>query len=272
MTAAANVVAFPATGDIDLEQVHARAGSLDFLAELVDGVVADDLVDVDPALPDQLREMGDVLVELACRPTPDPLEVSRALAGSAELLELAIVPICHSSTRRMLGAPLYERIVDAVITLGELGMVAYEREADEPASEELGIAPMRRFTRVIANAYDWANWNVDASPHLRQPLVDALHAAARQAGDEVDITHEMAPTDAVPLANALDELHDAWLKRVPGDVLAEYVAERDAAGSLHGCFDLGVACSIARRLLAPATGVAMQDSARIGAWIEVAGS
>jgi hypothetical protein len=264
---AANVIAFPTDAEVDLEQVHARAGSLDFLAELVDNVVAERLVDADPHLAERMRELGDELVDLACRPNLDVLAINQALARSSELLREATDPICRSSTRRMLGAPLYERIADAVLTLGELGAVAFDRAVDDDRDDAAGIAPMRRFTRVIASAYDWAQWNVDAPVALRGVLVDALDAAAATASDEVDITHELAPTDGAPLAGALDELLHAWLTTVPGDVLAEYATERERLDdALHGCFDLGVACSIARRILHAATGAPVPDSAGLRAW------
>lgn len=257
---AANVVALNPDADLDLDDVYARAGSLDFLAELVDAVVLDGMVEVDATLPERLRALADELVDHASRPHVDSLAINRALARSVEVLREATVPICRSSTRRMLGGPLYERIAPAVITLCELGSVAFERAMDDEVVGAVGVAPMRRFTRVIAQAYDWAQWNVDAPVRLHGLLVEAIERAGVAARDDVDITHELAPTDAVPLARALDELLDAWLASVPADVLAEFVEARDEAG-LAGSFDLGVACSIARRLV-PEVG----DDASIAAW------
>ncbi len=267
MSKSATVHAFPApAGEVDLERLHACAGSLDFLAELVDSVVLEALVDVDPTLPEQLRSLADELIDLSYESAPDPLAVTQRLARSTDLMQQATQPICRSGTRRMLGGPLYDRVTPVAMSLGELAAVSFERMADDRSAMPLSVVPLRRFTRVAASAFDWAQWNVDVPARLRAPFVEAITNAAAAATEGVDISHETAPTDAAPLADALDVLHDAWLAIAPADVIAEFTAERDRNRALADCFDLGVALSIARRLLVTPIAPPPPDTTSIRTW------
>lgn len=273
----ADVIAFPTPDTVDLEEVHVRAATMDFLAELVDGVAADGFVAIEPGLAEELRTRADVLLQLADEEAAagsgreasahGTVALRTQLAQSADLIQRATVPICHSSARRMFGSSLYERVHPVVMVLGELSTLAYERSLDANPAALVEELPIRRFGRVAAQAYDWAQWSADAPPHLRAVLVDALAAAAERARDaRVVDGDELAPVDAAPLMDALETLLDEWLACMPADVLAEFAAERDPDPLFGECFDIGVACSIARRLLVTA-GVALPDTADVDAWL-----
>ncbi len=265
----ADVIEFPTPDTVDLEEVHVRAATMDFLAELVEAVAADGFIVVDGDLAEQLRTTADVLLELTDAVELDTMSIRSHLARSADLIRRATVPISHSSARRMFGGALYERVQPVVMILGELSTLAYERSLDANPDALVEQLPIRRFGRVAAHAYDWAQWNADAPPHLRATLIDALGDAAARATVATVDGDELAPIDAAPLMDALETLLDTWLATVPADVLADYAAERDPNPMFGDCFDVGVACSIARRLLVT-TGVALPDTADIQVWLEAA--
>ncbi|MCW2920649.1 MAG: hypothetical protein JWL76_523 [Thermoleophilia bacterium] len=278
----ADVIAFPSPTTVDLEEVHVRAATMDFLAELVEAVDTDGFVAIDAGLAEELRSLADVLLQLADAEAdagsgPDAsayatVGLRTQLARSADLIRRAAVPICHSSARRMFGGALYERVHPVVMVLGELSTLAYERSLDAHPAALIEEMPIRRFGRVAAQAYDWAQWSADAPPHLRAVLVDALEAAAARAREyRVVDGDELAPVDAAPLMDALETLLDEWLACMPGDVLAEFAAERDPDPLFGDCFDIGVACSIARRLIV-ATGAALPDTADIDVWLNTTSS
>lgn len=271
----ADVLAFPpaTADDLDLEQVRARAAALDLLADLLDEiryVLAPHVHD--PNLAEQQRSLADVLYERADAPEPDVVAIRRLLPRSVELVRRGSDVLCHASARRMFGSALYERVAPVVLTLGELGTEAYFTALDAAPDTPIEELPLRRFGRVAAIAYDWAQWNVDASPGLRR----ALHAALRGEdstgrAEPVDAEGDPLP-DPRPLVRVLETVHDAWLECVPADVLAECVAERDRHGERLGdCFDLGVALSIARRLVITPHGSPVTDTVDIDAWRVAAG-
>lgn len=265
----ADVIEFPTADTIDLEEVHVRAATLDFLAELVEAVATDGYIAVDRDLSEQLRTSADVLLELSDAVEVDAVTIRSRLAASADLIRRATVPISHSSARRMFGGALYERVRPVVMVLGELSSLAYERSLDANPDALVEQLPIRRFGRVAAHAYDWAQWNADAPPHLRATLIDALGDAATRAASQAVDRDGLAPIDAAPLMDALETLFDTWLATSPADQLADYAAERDPDLNFGDCFDLGVACSIARRLLVT-TGEALPDSADVHDWLEAA--
>src|SRR5690606_16622853 len=232
----ADVIEFPAHDTIDIEEVHVRAATMDFLAELVDGVAADGFVAIDADLAEQLRTRADVLPPLASGGPIDARAVRTQLARATRLIREAAVPICHSSARRMFGTPLYERVHPVVMVLGELGTLTYERSLDaHPAALDEDV-PARRFGRVAARAYDWAHWNADAPPHLLETLLEALHDARERADDSRRDDDELVPVDASPLMDALETLLDTWLAEASADVLADYAAERDPDPLFGDCF------------------------------------
>lgn len=263
----ADIIEFPVPDTVDVEEVHVRAATMDFLAELVDAVAADGYVAIDPELAEELRTVADVLLELTDAVELDTITIRTQLARSADLVRRATTPICHSSARRMFGGALYERVQPVVMVLGELSTLMYERSLKANPEALVEELPIRRFGRVAAHAYDWAQWNADAPPHLREPFIDALTDAAARAHDTPVDGDELAPIDAAPLMDALDTLLDAWRASATADVLADYAVERDPHPMFGDCFDMGVACSIARRLLVT-TGAALPDSADIRAWLD----
>lgn len=257
----ADVIEFPTPDAVDAEEVYVRAATLDYLAELVEGVATNGSVAIDAHLIEKLRTTADVLLQLLDAPTRDTVAIRTHVARADELIRRASVPISHSSARRMLGGPLYERVHPVVMVLAELSTLAYERSLDANPDALVEELPIRRFGRVAAHAYDWAQWNADAPPYLRATLVQALEDAAARA-------HAHAH-GAAPLVDALETLLDTWLASVPADVLAEFAAERDPNPLFGDCFDLGVACSIARRLLVT-VGAALPDTADIEVWLDAA--
>ena len=262
----ADIIEFPTLDALDPEELHVRAATMDVLAELVEGVAADRYIAIDAGLAEELRSVADVLLQLSDSDELDVAAVRTQLTRSADLVRRASVPLCHSSARRMFGGPLYERVRPAVMTLGDLSTFAYERSLDANPDALVEQLPIRRFGRVAAQAYDWAQWNADAPAHLREPLIDAITEADAHARDTTHRDDELAPVDAAPLTSALESLLDAWLVDAPGDVLADFAAERDPNPLFGDCFDIGVACSIARRLLVTA-GAALPDTADIHEWL-----
>ncbi len=262
----ADVITFPTPDNLDLEEVHVRAATMDFLAELVDGVATDGFIAIERDIAEELRSLADVLLQLSAAEEPDTVALRTHLARSAELVQRATVPICHSSARRMFGAALYERVRPVVMVLGELSTLAYERSLDAHPAALTEQLPIRRFGRIAARAYDWAQWNADAPAQLRPVLVRAIEDAAARSRDEVIDGDDLAPIDAGPLFAALETLFDEWLVTAPADAVNDYAAERDGNPCYGDCFDIGVACSIARRLLVT-TGAALPDTADIGAWL-----
>ena len=262
----ADVIAFPTPDTVDLEEVHVRAATMDFLAELVEGVATDRFVAIDAHLAEELRTLADVLLQLSETEPQDTVALRTQLARSGDLVKRAAVPICHSSARRMFGGPLYERVRPVVMVLGELSTLAYERGLDTNPAALVEEMPIRRFGRVAAHAYDWAQWNADAPAHLRDVLVEALADEAAWIRDERVPGDELGPVDAGPLMRALETMFDAWLASAPAEALSDYAAERDPNPLFGDCFDIGVACSIARRLVV-ATGAALSDTADIDEWL-----
>lgn len=267
----ANVIAFPPTrrvdDDVDVEEVGSRAAMLDVLAEILESIIDAGRVPADEDLPEELRTLADSLFELVgCEPL-DVVAIRRLLPRADELVHRAAEPICHANARRMLGASLYSRVSGVIMLLGELGTYAHDRMRARLGDARLLELPIRRFGRATAQAYDWASWNIDAPIALREELVnDIQHAAAHVDEDDIDVFDDVDLPDPGPLATVLGSLLAAWKQQASAGELDDLQSELARLGEVGSAFELGVACSLALRLLAADEDAPITATCDILAW------
>lgn len=238
---------------IDADEILERASVLDRLADLLDTNGFNDCRQFDPQLPSDLRDHADLLAQLAGRGSDDPAALVDGLAACERLAQLAGAGLARIGVRDMLGLRGYRRIETAVLSISELSSSMFDRSLDPALGYDLSAydsGEMRRTIRAVAAGFSWSQQMADASVSLARPLARSL--ARHLAADSREPAEPLVPDRHWPTTDALLELHTMWLHTLDSPMRAELNLARSAHRNV-ACFDLGVACSIARRLLVHAS-------------------
>lgn len=251
----ATVIPFPTTAaDGDLLELEAHL--LEVYSGRLEELDIEASPDADPRLVGRMRELADYCDRLAGAAGPDDADVDGALEEAGDLLEEALLAITRASVRRLLGTPLLDRLdeglmlASAFATICHLDHVAIDLDGERVAEHPLDRMLLRRFMRAVARGYVFARerapLDVEQRERLRGALVDLL-ADAVEAGEP----------RATTVRDVLAQLHGTWVEEMAPDVRAEIAVERadatpergTSATAVQRAFDVGVACSVARRFL-----------------------
>lgn len=220
------------------------------LADSLERTAFDDCRLFDPQLPSMLREHAD-------QPTPHDATADR-------LVRLAAAGLARIGVRSMLGLRGYRRVEVAALAISELSTSMYERSRTPATIDEHDPddqRELRRTMRAVAAGYTWSQLMADAPTSLARPLARSL---ARQLA---------ASDGSWPSTRALLQLHQLWLATLDPVLRAEYEHARSAFDDTVS-FDVGVACSIARRLVVHAaarSGKRVTDSSDARLWLRLLG-
>jgi hypothetical protein len=259
---------------LDADEILDRSAALDQLADMLDQTSFDDCTPFDPALPEQLRDHAEIMDELAGRIDTDPARLVAELATFDALTRIAGSALARLGVRDLLGRRGYRRVEHAALSISELSSCMFERSLDPALTWDISAYDhdsMRRIMRAIAAGYSWSQQMADASVSLARPLARSLarHLAAVQREPGTPLR----PDRFWPTTDALLHMHGIWLNTLDAPMRAELDLARSSTTNQE-CFDVGTACSIARRLLVHAAGEShrrVPDTSHPGQWLRLLG-